>query len=137
VRESEAQEAWQALLEDTARLVRAHAELVEVEGRQALRDVVGGGIRLVAGMALLAGALSFLPALLALLLTLWLAPWAAGLVSWAVVVGLGVALAGWGWRRLRRPKLPRVREALQEDIRWIRELTASVRNSGRPDSGSP
>jgi hypothetical protein len=53
------------------------------------------------------------------------------------VAGVGAAVAGWGWRRLRRPKLPRMREALQEDVRWIRELTASMRSSGRPDSGSP
>jgi hypothetical protein len=137
VREGETHEAWQALLEDAARLVRAHAELVEVEGRQALRDLVGGGMGLVAGVALLAGALLFLPALLALLLSVWVAPWAAGLVSWAVVAGVGAAVAGWGWRRLRRPKLPGMREALQEDVRWIRELTASMRSSGRPDSGSP
>jgi hypothetical protein len=137
VREGETHEAWQALLEDAARLVRAHAELVEVEGRRALRDLVGGGMGLVAGVALLAGALLFLPALLALLLSVWVAPWAAGLVSWAVVAGVGAAVAGWGWRRLRRPKLPRMREALQEDVRWIRELTASMRSSGRPDSGSP
>ncbi len=131
------EDAWEGLAEDLAHLVRAHVELVEVEGRQALQDLVRGGLGLLAGLGSLLGAALFLPALLALLLGQWLAPWAAGLVSWLVVAGLGAGLAAWGIRRLRRPKLARVRAALQEDARWIRELTTSMRSSGRPGSGSP
>ncbi len=134
--EPSTRDGWEALAEDLARLVRAHAELVQLEGREALQDLVRGGVGLLAGAVAATGALLFLPTLLALVLAQWLAPWLAGLVSWCAVAGLGVGLALWGWRRLRRPKLPRVREALQEDARWIRELTASMRSSGRPGSGS-
>jgi len=130
-------DGWEALGEDLARLVRAHVELLQLEGREAFQDLVRGGVGLLAGAAAAAGALLFLPTVLALVLAQWVAPWVAGLVSWCVVAGLGAGLAVWGWRRLRRPKLPRVREALQEDARWIRELTASMRSSGRPGSGSP
>ncbi len=137
MREPDSQQTWEDLLEDLVRLARAHAELVELESRQAVQDLFRGGIGLVAGVAAVAGALLFLPVLVALVLSAWLEPWAAGLVSWGAVAGAGAAAAWWGWRRLRRPKLARVREALQEDVRWIRELTASVRSSGRPGSGSP
>lgn len=130
-------DGWEALAEDLARLVRAHVELLQLEGREAFQDLVRGGVGLLAGAAAAAGALLFLPTVLALVLAQWVAPWVAGLVSWCVVAALGAGLAAWGWRRLRRPKLPRVREALQEDARWIRELTASMRSSGRPGSGSP
>ncbi len=130
-------DGWEALAEDLARLVRAHVELLQLEGREAFQDLVRGGVGLLAGAAAAAGALLFLPTVLALVLAQWVAPWVAGLVSWCVVAALGAGLAVWGWRRLRRPKLPRVREALQEDARWIRELTASMRSSGRPGSGSP
>ncbi|MFN3284880.1 MAG: phage holin family protein [bacterium] len=135
--EPSTRDGWESLAEDLARLVRAHVELVQLEGREAFRDLVRGGVGLLAGAAAVAGALLFLPTLLALVLAQWLAPWLAGLVSWCAVAALGAGLALWGWRRLRRPKLPRVREALQEDARWIRELTASMRSSGRPGSGSP
>jgi len=130
-------DGWEALADDLVRLVRAHAELVRLEGREALQDVVRGGLGLVAGLAAAAGALLFLPVLLALVLARWLEPWAAGLASWLVVLGSGGGLVAWGWRRLRRPKLARVREVLQEDARWIRELTKSMRSSGRSGSGSP
>jgi len=124
-------------LEDLARVVRAHGELLRLEGQAAVQDVVRGGLGLLAGLSAAAGALLFLPALLALFLARWLQPWAAGLVSWCAVAAVALGLSAWGWRRLRRPKLARVREVLQEDARWIRELTASVRSSGRPGSGSP
>lgn len=128
---------WEALADDLARVVRAHVELARLEGREAVRDVVRGGLGLVAGLAVAAGALLFVPVLLALVLASWLEPWAAGLASWLLVLACGTGLVAWGWRRLRRPKLARVREVLQEDARWIRELTASMRSSGRPGSGPP
>lgn len=137
MQQPETEHAWQDLVEDLVRLVRAHVELLGLEGRQALQDLVRGGMGLVAGVAAVAGAVLFLPVLLALVLATWLAPWVAGLVSWGAVAGAGAVLVWWGWRRLRRPKLPRIREALQEDVRWIRELTASARSSGRPGSGLP
>ncbi len=130
-------DSWEGLAEDLAQLVRAHVELARLEGREALQDVVRGGAGLLVGVAAVAGALLFLPVLAALVLSQWLPAWAAGLVSWCAVVAAGLGVGVWGWRRLRRPKLARVREALQEDARWIRELTASVRSSGRPGSGSP
>lgn len=130
-------ERWEDLLDDVVRLLRAHAELARLEGREAVGDILRGGLWALGGAAALAGALAFLPVLATLVLSLWLPAWAAALVVWGGVTSLGVAGLWVAWRRLSRPKLARVREALREDARWVRELTSSMRSSGRPGSGSP
>jgi|DewCreStandDraft_2_1066082.scaffolds.fasta_scaffold06758_5 hypothetical protein len=130
-------ERWEDLVDDLVRLVRAHAELVRLEGQEAVGDLLRGGFWVVVGLAALAGAVAFLPALATLVLALWLPAWAAALVSWGGVASLGVLGLWAGWRRLSRPKLAKVREVLREDARWVRELTVSMRSSGKPGSGSP
>lgn len=129
--ETSATAEWRELVADLRALASRHAALAREEGREAIGDLIRGGVWVAAGVVAGLGVVLFLPVLLTVLLSLWMPTWVAALVAAGGTLAVAGALLAAGLRRIRRPKMRRTRSAMREDATWIRTLIASLRRFGR------
>jgi Na+/H+-translocating membrane pyrophosphatase len=105
-------------------LVRKQIELAKAELRADLRAEILTARTL--GIAALAAliAVNLLLVTAALVLSLVMPAWLAGLIVTGFATAVAATTAGIGWsRRLRKP-LARSRNALEEEVRWTKERLA-------------
>src|SRR6516225_3902173 len=105
-------------------LVRKQIELAKAELRADLRAEILTARTL--GIAALAAliAVNLLLVTAALVLSLMMPAWLAGLIVTGFALAVAAVTAGIGWsRRLRKP-LSRSRGALEDEVRWTKERLA-------------
>jgi Putative Actinobacterial Holin-X, holin superfamily III len=115
------------IADDARHLVERQLDLLRAEVREGVGEVIGAGESVAAGAGLLAagGLLSVVAVAQAAHKLTGLPQWACyGLAAGAAGVG-GVALVERGRRRLAGLRLlPQTAEALEENVRWVRQQVA-------------
>jgi VIT1/CCC1 family predicted Fe2+/Mn2+ transporter len=123
-------EVASALTRDLSLLVRQELELAKAEMREKGRIALPGlGMIGAAGIAALAAS-GALTAFLVLLLSLFLDPWLAALITGLVLAGAAAVLVITGKERVEEIGTPlpeQTIETVQEDIQWVKKQARSGR----------
>lgn len=102
-----------------SRLFRAELELAKTElAGEAKKGAIGGGLFGAAGVIALYSSFFFF-FFVAMLLTLWLEPWAAFLIVFLVMIVIAAGLALFGWRKVKKISAPK---ATIESVNELKNL---------------
>lgn len=111
-------------LKNVEDLIRFEIQLAKVEIQEQAKKAVFAGGALVAGGVIALYGVAFLLVSLYLGVSYAIWPWISAVAIGVVLLLLGGTVAGAGFRKLRRVRMPEATlEALREDVEWVRKRT--------------